>query len=359
MKKSKKIIAGAGLSGMVAGINLARQDYEVEIWDAAKTLGQLEAFHPSVHSTPMDPRQVSEYIGIDITGGVVDCKRLIIYVENQAYEMNAEHFTLVERGGRKNSLDQYLYKIALDHGIKFRFNTMIKRLSDIPEHSIIATGMTKEGMDAIGLPYEIGTAAYARKKLDNPRYKDMCMCWAGDYTKDYGYLSTANDMIFYLAFERGPFSKDQLKQAQQHLIETEGLEFDNWSLHEGLMPILGPDSLRLFKGNRILTGTISGMIEPSAMYGIHGALIAGKIAALAVTDTEKALAEFARVNRNFHRVRRLSANQRNMPMRLPLMHLMFRYPWLMYPTMRLLDDAIPGYDRHWAIDMTKNRKILK
>jgi flavin-dependent dehydrogenase len=344
---------------MVAAINLARQDYEVEIWDAAKTIGQLERFHPSVHATPLDPRQVSDYIDIDITAGVVDCKRMIFYVEDQGYEMNAEHFTLVERGGRKKSLDQHLYRIALDHGIKFQFNTMVKSLDDIPERSIVATGMTKEGMGAIGVPYELGTAAYARKKLDNPKYKDICMGWAGDYTRDYGYLSTANDMMYYLVFERGPFSEDQMRRAQQHLMETEGLEFDNWELHEGVTPILGPDSLKLFKGNRILTGTISGMIEPSAMYGIHGALIAGKIAALAVTDTEKALEEFARVNRNFHRVRRLSANQRSMPMRIPFMRFMFNYPWVMFPMMRLLDDAIPGYDRHWALDMMKTRKILK
>jgi len=359
MKKSKTIIVGAGLSGMVAGINLAREDYEVEIWDAAKTIGQLEDFHPSVHATPLDPRQVSDYIDVDITGGVVDCKRMIFYIEDQGYEMNAEHFTLVERGGRKNSMDQHLYRIALDHGIKFRFNTLVKSLNDIPERSIMATGMTKEGMGAIGVPYEIGTAAYARKELDNPKYKDCCMGWAGDYTQDYGYLSTANDMMYYLVFDRGPFSEDQMRRAQQHLIETEGLEFDNWKVHEGVIPVLGPDSLKLFKGNRILTGTICGMIEPSAMYGIHGALIAGKIAALAVTDTEKALEEFARVNRNFHRVRRLSANQRSMPMRIPFMRFMFRYPWLMFPIMGLLDDAIPGYDRHWAIDMMKTRKILK
>jgi hypothetical protein len=65
------------------------------------------------------------------------------------------------------------------------------------------------------------------------------------------------------------------------------------------------------------------------------------------------------VNRNFHRVRRLSANQRSMPMRIPFMRLMFNYPWMMFPLMRLLDDAIPGYDRHWAIDMIKTRKVLK
>ncbi len=174
MKRSKTIIVGAGLSGMIAGINLARQDYEVEIWDGAKTIGQSDKVHPSVHATPFDTRKVSEYVGFDVSGGVVDCKRMVFYIENQGYELNAEHFALIERGGRKCSMDQFLYKIALDHGIKFRFNTLVTKLSDIPERSIMATGLTKEGMEAIGVPYEMGAGAYARKKLDNPRYKDCC-----------------------------------------------------------------------------------------------------------------------------------------------------------------------------------------
>jgi len=36
---SKKIIVGAGLSGMTAGINLVRDGYEVEIWERGKSLG--------------------------------------------------------------------------------------------------------------------------------------------------------------------------------------------------------------------------------------------------------------------------------------------------------------------------------
>jgi len=37
---------------------------------------------------------------------------------------------------------------------------------------------------------------------------------------------------------------------------------------------------------------------------------------------------------------------------------MFMYAWLIFPITRLLDDAIPGYERHRAIEMMKNRKIL-
>jgi len=37
---------------------------------------------------------------------------------------------------------------------------------------------------------------------------------------------------------------------------------------------------------------------------------------------------------------------------------MFKYPWLIFLIVRLLGDAIPGYERHPAVGMMKNRKIL-
>ena len=105
MKKSKITIVGAGLSGMVAGINLAREGFPVEIWEGAKSIGQLEDFHPSVHATLANPHQISSYIHIDVTPAFVPCKRLVIYVQNQPYEFGTENFYMVERGGRATSLD--------------------------------------------------------------------------------------------------------------------------------------------------------------------------------------------------------------------------------------------------------------
>ncbi len=49
---------------------------------------------------------------------------------------------------------------------------------------------------------------------------------------------------------------------------------------------------RLFASDKILAGTISGMMEPFALFGVHGALVSGKIAAMAVEDRAAALSEF-------------------------------------------------------------------
>ncbi len=43
------------------------------------------------------------------------------------------------------------------------------------------------------------------------------------------------------------------------------------------------------------------MMDPFSCFGIHGALVSGKIAALAVQDREEAQKEFHRCNRYFLR----------------------------------------------------------
>lgn len=359
MADSKITIIGAGLSGLVAGINLRREGYEVEIWEGAKSLGMLEDFHPSIHATPIDPARVSRYIGIDISPCFTPVKRFRMIVEKEKFDLNPANYYLVERGGRKSSIDTYLYNMAVDMGVKVLFDHYVRRLEDIPDRAIVATGFNRDGMEAIGVPYEIGTGAYARKKLDDPRFEDTLMGWSGKYSTDYGYLSVANDLMFFLVFTRYPMTDEDIEACKRHLEETEGLTFPKWCKHSGHIPVLGKDSLRLFRGNRVLTGTISGMIDPAGMFGIHGALMAGKIAELAYTDTERALADFKRFNRSYQRVRIASAAMRRMPFRLALAHLMLRFPRLMLPALKMIDDGIPGYERHWAVDMMKGRKKVK
>lgn len=359
MSRSKITVVGAGLSGMVAAINLMREGYEVEVWDGAKTLGQLEAFHPSIHATPIDPKKVSDYIGIDISPCFTQVKTFRIVVERDRYTLNPHNYYLVERGGRRSSVDTYLYGMAEEMGARFRFDHYIRDLKDVPERAIVATGFNKEGMEAVGIPYEEGTGAYARKKLDDPEFNDALIGWAGDYTPDYGYLSVANGLMFFLVFTRFPMTEENLEACKKHLEETEGLRFPRWEFHRGYIPVLDRNSLRLFKGSRVLTGTISGMIDPAGMFGIHGALMAGKIAELAFTNTEKALDDFREFNKNYQRVRVLSEMMRKIPMRLTFTHLMFRFPRIMAPMMSGLDDGIPGYKSHWGMDMMKGRKKLK
>ena len=50
----KRTVVGAGLSGMVAAIDLARQGDEVLVLGKEKAIGGSPAYHPSLHATPID-----------------------------------------------------------------------------------------------------------------------------------------------------------------------------------------------------------------------------------------------------------------------------------------------------------------
>ena len=137
----KKItIVGAGLSGMVSAINLAKKGYEVTVLEKEKKIGGSAAFHPSLHATPIDVNHTSNFIGIDLKD------HFPLLTDNQSWIKNVRLIPTefnthgVERGQRKSSLDNYLYKLCLELGVKFEFGHTVKKLADIAPGSIVASG---------------------------------------------------------------------------------------------------------------------------------------------------------------------------------------------------------------------------
>ena len=112
------------------------------------------------------------------------------------------------------------------------------------------------------------------------------------------------------------------------------------------VPLGGPRNLRLFHGDKILAGTIAGMMDPFFLFGIHGALVSGKIAALAVEDRDGAQMEFNRVNRYFHRTFRAKQIYQRLPTqtKIALYSLVVDRPYLFSPFIRLISRGIPGHD---------------
>lgn len=64
----------------------------------------------------------------------------------------------------------------------------------------------------------------------------------------------------------------------------------------GVLPTAFLRNPRLLHGRFILAGTLAGMQDPVLLFGVHGALISGAIAARATHDPEGALREFRRMN---------------------------------------------------------------
>lgn len=354
--KAKKIhILGAGLSGMVAAINLARDGYDVLVIEAAKQLGGIKGIHPSVHVTPID-KNLYNYIGIDLRSVIPQVKAGGYYIKlkNNSVSLSfpAEMFYLVERSARETSLDTFLYKEALKHNVKFEFSNFIKNPLELPPGSIIATGLHPENFDALGLSYVKVAGFAARGRYPDNKYDRYSISWFGNYTNDYGYAGFVNDLSYILIFSTAGKSNINLEKFKEHMYETEKLKFNNWEYFEGCIPIYSIKNLRLFYNNMILAGTISGMMDPALLFGIHGALISGKIAAIAVTDKNRALQEFKKMNRFFRRTLliRKFGERFLIKIRPLLLEQMAKFPQLQYPLLLISGRGIPGYCKNWMLE---------
>ena len=319
---SKILIVGAGLSGMTAGINLARDGYEVEIWDKGNAMGgialdqevKMKRPFAIADMTPFDIERLSHYLGFDLMpdkekSGHIDYFTPLpsarFYISGTKCEMHFPedlHMKLVERGPRQSSLDSHLYHTALGTGVKFKFNVSVvskKDFSELPPGSIIATGMLRSSFIALDLPFVPAYAYFAIKEFNKYQGPETIV-YLDKYTKDYGYFTIINGIGAAILFQRGAkISAEAQEWYPRRLKEDEGLDFTDWRTIEDYVatPTGSLFNPRLFHDRFILTGTLAGVQDPSWVIGVHGALVSGKIAAMAVKDRDKALQEFRRMNR--------------------------------------------------------------
>ena len=145
-----------------------------------------------------------------------------------------------------------------------------------------------------------------------------------------------------------------LKQFEEDLERSEGTKVENWDHLEMIAPIAAPNAPKLFAGSKILSGTISGMMEPGLYFGIHGAIISGKIAALAVTDPEGAFRDFKYFNREFKKCWYVHRYMNN-PQRQYFFRFFFSYPLACTPFTEYIDKGVPGIDHVFANFRTEYR----
>jgi flavin-dependent dehydrogenase len=94
-------------------------------------------------------------------------------------------------------------------------------------------------------------------------------------------------------------SRSSLEKYKSFMVRNEGVEHDNWEYVSGAVPLLVRDNPRLFMNDAVLAGTVSGAMDPMMWFGISGALVTGKVAALAVVSKERGQEEFDRFVRRF------------------------------------------------------------
>jgi len=370
---SKKLIIGAGLSGMTAGICLAREGYEVEIWDRVSAIGgiaqdQKEKAKRTIaigDMTPFDIEKLSNYLGFDLMPDKEKNNRLNyfaplpyarFFISGARCDMHFPkelHMNLIERGPRPSSLDSMLYRTALEAGVKFRFNMVVeskKDFSELPSGSIIATGMYRKTFVALDIPFEPAHGFFAYKEIKNYKGPETIV-YLDKHTKDYGYFTIINGIGATIIFQRkATISEETQEWFPRRLKEDAGLDFTDWKLIENFVgtPTKSMFNPRLFHDRFILTGTLAGFQDPSFVMGVHGALISGRIAAIAVKDKKRALKEFRRMNRwwRFCYLGKKFLNATH-PYSLKLIYkpiissrarFLQRYLWFLYP-------SIPGLRR--------------
>jgi hypothetical protein len=299
-KQGDITIYGGGMSGLIAAIDLAKHGYEVVVHDREKGFGGDGIYNPSTHTTSIDVQQTSEYIGIDLSS-VFHPLQYCPFIFHKAVfnpPLDVLDMYTVERGNRPTSLDTLLYGEAQKLGVQFKFESPLRKedLPNLPQNTIIACGLTPSAYDMLDIPYIRWYGWMSRGEIG---FSNRSWIWMDEVITEYGYLSSCNNYYFNLLFSNRHVDRAALSKYQEFIMRNEGLEHDNWTYASGAIPIARTDNPRLFHGGLILAGTISGAMDPFFWFGILGALVTGKTAAMAVYDRASALEDFERFNRRF------------------------------------------------------------
>jgi flavin-dependent dehydrogenase len=302
----ENIVVGAGLAGLVAAINLAREGRDVLVLEKESRIGGTSLYHPSPEGTPLDLAKLEQYTGIDFSPeaagtAVAPFQKAAACAYGQFVEIDLSGSYMIERGPRSTSLDTYLYSLALEAGVKFEFDHPVMSNDDVaclPPDTIIATGLYFEGFDATRVPYLTSFHFIARKTIEDTGVNHVTL-YHGEFTSDYAYTSSINGIQFAHVFQRLPIGKKTLWTFEELIDEFEDIHFNSWAHFTFPVPAATIRNPRLFAGDKILAGTLSGCMESYMFFGLHGAMVSGKIAAMAVTDKAGALEEFKRATSLF------------------------------------------------------------
>jgi len=267
MEKKKIKILGAGISGMVAAITLARNGYNVEIFEKRSRIGSF--FERDVHSLrnylyKYDVIEKYKELGVEIPYVYPIFKEFRfspLLKKIEIYSNNKPLFYNFIRGHKdKKSFDIALYKTAKKLGVKFYFN----RSLDDKKVDIIATGAFSKKGAGYGRHYSniknfIPSSLHVF--LDN-RYSDRGYC----------YIVPFYDEVSILITSTKEKNKEKLKKKFNDLIKENSIikkilkkaKFEN--------EVLGYASYKLpktaTKDNKLFIGEAAGFLDAAKIRSV-------------------------------------------------------------------------------------------
>ncbi len=298
--KTEITVVGAGLSGLVAAVNLAKRGYDVKVLEKEEGIGGSPLHHPSAQGTCLRPAELYDYIGVDLSEVVEPMLAITEVAAGRAIPVDISGITpyFFERGPRPASTESLLYQLARDAGVEFSFGSPVlgqEEMALLPIGTIVATGWSYSSFDAFSVPYL--TSHHVSQGSECDQALNFVNVYHDDFTVDYGYTSAFHGIRYAHIFNRyRPVSSAGVEKFAARVREVEGVELDpaGWNHFTLPLPAKRPDNPQLFRSNKVLAGSLAGALDPLAFYGLHGALVSGKIAALAVEDKEVAWREFRR-----------------------------------------------------------------
>ncbi len=337
------IIVGAGISGMTAAIDLARKGVEVTVLEREDSIGGSPRFHPSVHSTPMDFIKVRETVGLDVSPVFEEIENLWGIIDGAGYVYRGGGLFNVERGPRPGSLDSFLYSRALAEGVRFRFGAEIENIEDVPPGSIIASGLHLDLLKHEPPPPTVRLFGYS-STIRTGRYNGDAVLCMDRFSNDYFYMAGMNGLLYGLLFARGkPFEPHQLAMCEEYVAERLGVEFPGWREIDGGFTCRPRATFK----DRILAGSFAGVIDPCLGFGIYGAHLGGKVAALVALDPERGKKEFRRLTRWFNPALLYWSVFNFIPARHAIVNLMIRRRRFVRPLTPLVSSILPGNTNDW------------
>jgi flavin-dependent dehydrogenase len=305
------IVVGAGLAGLCAAINLRREGHEVRVLERrdgiggpARDMSTGELTYVMADGTPMEVDKLSRYIKIDVSPACVPLRSTRIYSFGKRYDTvfpDNVPAVLVERGSRNASMDMFLYRIAVKEGVEFEFNLPLKTrkdFDDLPPKTIIAAGLFEDAYKALGIPYVHVEGLLGQGMVADDYDGPSVILYMDRHTQDYAFFSVIHGQAGALLFQRKkPLSPEAKAWFPEQLAKDEGVDFPEWhNLDVGVLPMGSINNPRLFHDRFILAGTLAGAQDPVLLFGVHGALVTGKIAAMALSRPEEAQREFRKIN---------------------------------------------------------------
>lgn len=289
IKKNRQIkILGAGISGLSAGITLAKNGYEVEIFEKRLRIGSY--FKKSIHSVRnyfYNYNVIEKYkkLGINASNFYPVFKEFRYSPSlSKSVEIYSEKeplfYNFIRGYDDKNSLDNQLLKLAKDYGVHVYFDQKID--PNNKNIDIVATGAYCAKYIGYGAHYK----NFSNIKIDSIHY-----FLNNHYAPEgYIYILPFLDEFSLVIASTKIRDKNQLKKRFSKLKKENNIIKEILKDVKFINEIFGIASFGIpktaIRDGKLYIGEAAGFLDATTGFGIHYAIFSGYLAAMATINNE-------------------------------------------------------------------------